>query len=141
MGAPTMHVCTKPLIYIAGPFRPKVQGNHWQIENNIRRAEELALEVWRMGGAAICPHALTRYYQGELPDATWLDGDLCILDRCDAILMTPNWKESAGATDEHKYAEFIGMPIFYTIEELGGYIDGYRTNRGYCQAAGNAGQG
>jgi hypothetical protein len=48
------------LIYVAGPFRGK---DAWEIECNIRRAESLALEVWRLGAACICPHP-TPDFQG-----------------------------------------------------------------------------
>ncbi len=101
----------KKIIYIAGPFRAD---SHWKIEQNIRRAEALALEVWRMGGAALCPHLNTRFYQGELPDQVWLDGDLAMLAKCDAILMTDDWRASKGATAEHDFAARRGIPIFYS---------------------------
>lgn len=103
------------VIYVAGPFRGP---DAWVIESNIRRAETLALEVWRSGAAAICPHTNTRFYQGAAPDEVWLDGDLAILARCDAILMTPDWERSSGARTEREYAASIKIPVFYTIDEL-----------------------
>lgn len=104
------------VIYIAGPFRG---ANSWEMEQNIRRAEELALSVWRLGGcAAICPHTNTRFYQGAAPDEVWLDGDLEILKRCDAVLMTEDWKRSTGATAEHEFALQERIPVFYSLVEL-----------------------
>lgn len=82
------------VIYVAGPYRGD---NAWEIEQNIRRAESLSLEVWKAGFAAICPHANTRFFQGVLYDDVWLNGDIAILKKCDAILMTPDWQKSSGA--------------------------------------------
>lgn len=103
------------VIYIAGPFRGK---NSWEVESNIRVAETLALDVWRSGFAAICPHANTRFFDGAAPDNVWLDGDLEILKRCDAILLTKNWEQSKGATKEMQFAKALNMPVYYTLEEL-----------------------
>ncbi len=102
------------IIYVAGPFRGK---NSWEMEQNIRRAETLALDVWRLGAACICPHTNTRFYQGAAPDHVWLDGDLEILKRCDAILMTKDWPRSQGATAERTFALAHGLQAF---ESLGG---------------------
>lgn len=98
------------LVYIAGPFRGP---NSWEIEQNIRAAESLALEVWRMGAAVICPHANTRFFQGAADDDVWLKGDLEILSRCDVILMTEDWRRSTGATEEHDFAVERGIDVFY----------------------------
>ncbi len=103
------------VVYIAGPFRG---ANSWEVENNIRRAEALALEVWEMGAATICPHANTRFYQGVGPDARWLAGDLEILARCDAVMLTPDWLKSSGARGEVDAAHSLGIPVFYDQEDL-----------------------
>lgn len=104
-----------PVVYVAGPFRGP---NAWEIEQNVRRAEALALEVWKNGCAAICPHANTRFYQGAAPDEVWLDGDLAIIAKCDAILMMPDWSRSTGATAEHAFAIYHGVPILDSIDHL-----------------------
>lgn len=97
------------VVYIAGPFRGP---NAWEVERNIRRAEEQALEVWRMGAAVICPHTNTRFFDGAAPDDVWLKGDLEILKRCDAVLLTWDWAKSQGATAEKHYAELHSIPVF-----------------------------
>ena len=103
------------VVYVAGPFRAK---NSWDMEQNIRRAEELALEVWRAGFACICPHSNTRYYQGAAPDHVWLEGDLAILKKCDVVLMTADWRRSNGATEEHDFAKRYAIPVYYHLQEL-----------------------
>lgn len=100
----------KKVIYIAGPFRAE---NSWKIENNIRIAETFAYKIWSMGAAVICPHANTRFFHGSLPDNVWLDGDMAILNKCDAIVMLPFWFESQGAKKELEFAKSINIPIFY----------------------------
>lgn len=103
------------VVYIAGPFRGK---DNWEIECNIRRAETLALAVWRLGCAVICPHANTRFFQGAAPDEVWLSGDLEIMYRCDAVLLTEDWERSQGAGMERARAIERHIPVFYNIEDL-----------------------
>lgn len=109
------------VVYVAGPFRGP---NSWEIEQNIRRAETLALEVWRLGAAAVCPHTNTRFYQGAADDSVWLDGDLEILSRCDAILMTSDWRRSSGASAEHEFAVCQDIPVFYDLDSLRRFLAG-----------------
>jgi nucleoside 2-deoxyribosyltransferase len=107
------------VVYVAGPFRGK---SHWDIAENIRNAERLALDVWRLGAAALCPHANTAHFQDAAPDHVWLDGDLAMLDKCDAIIMTPDWRRSSGATAEHEHALANGIPSFYDVDTLAKWL-------------------
>jgi nucleoside 2-deoxyribosyltransferase len=108
------------VIYVAGPFRGP---NHFVIAENIRNAERLALEVWKLGAAALCPHANTAHFQDAAPDWVWLDGDLEMLRRCDGILVTPDWQRSAGAREEVAYATQRGIPVFLTLEDLAFWLN------------------
>lgn len=103
------------VVYVAGPFRGP---SSWDIEQNIRRAEELALEAWRLGAAVICPHTNTRFFQGAADDAVWLDGDLEILKRCDAVLTTSDWTRSSGARAEVTLAKTLDRPVFHDVAAL-----------------------
>ena len=103
------------LVYVAGPFRGP---NAWEIEENIRRAERLALEVWRLGAACICPHTNTRHFQGAAPDSVWLEGDLEILCRCDAVILAPHWSASSGARAEVERAKALSIPVFSSLGSL-----------------------
>lgn len=102
------------LAYVAGPFRG---ANSWEMERNIRRAEELALELWRAGYAVICPHTNTRFFQGAAPDEVWLEGDLEMLRRCDLVVCTEDWRVSQGAIAEVAEAHKRKIPVF----EYGGW--------------------
>lgn len=98
-----------PVVYIAGPFRAP---DAWQREQNIRRAEELALRVWRLGAVALCPHMNTRHFDGAAPDDVFLQGDLELLRRCDAVVCTVDWVLSTGARVEVDEAHRLGIPVF-----------------------------
>jgi len=101
--------------YVAGPFRG---ASHWEIAENIRNAERLALEVWRMGAACICPHSNTAHFQDAAPDDVWLAGDLEMLSRCDFMVMTADWERSSGARAEKLYALAHGIPVFHDMRAL-----------------------
>lgn len=116
---------TLPVVYVAGPFRPSTPHDCYEQEMNIREAEHLAWMVWNSGNCAcICPHANTRFFQGSMPDDTFLHGDLAILSRCDAIIMLERWRDSQGAREEHAFAKSKGIPVFYDIQELRIWLEG-----------------
>lgn len=108
------------VIYIAGPFRAN---SSWKMELNIRRSEEAALELWRMGAAPISPHLNTRFFQGELPDDVWLKGDLEIVSRCDALLVLPRFSKSKGTLGEIRHAQKLGLRVFYSLRDVKRWID------------------
>lgn len=102
------------VIYVAGPFRA---ATHWEIEQNIRCAEAIALDLWRLGGVAVlCPHTNTRFFHGAAPDAVWLDGCLELLRRCDAIFMSGGWGASVGACLELQEAERCGIKACFDLD-------------------------
>lgn len=108
---------TRPrLIFVCGPYRATTA---WGREQNVRRAEDVAAEVVRLGGFPVCPHANTRpYFEGLASgdraddDRFWLDGCLELLRRCDAVATVPGWERSSGAIAEVEEAERLGLPVF-----------------------------
>jgi hypothetical protein len=102
-------------VFIAGPFRASTP---WGVEINIRRAEYLALDVWRLGAAALCPHTNTRHFDGVLHDDVFLRGTTALMLQCDAVLMMDTWKDSTGAVNERATAIEHGMPVFYDLPTL-----------------------
>ncbi len=96
--------------YIAGPYRGP---NEWPFTQNIRLAEQVALELWKMGYAVICPHKNTAYFGGACTDLTWLLGDQEFVRRSDVVVMLPEWFWSAGASKEHSLAVDIGKVVRY----------------------------
>lgn len=116
------------LIYVAGPFRSSNangKSNAWGVQNNVMNAMRIALEVWKAGHAALCPHANTMFFQDAdgCDDSVWLEGDLEMLRRCDAMVMAPNWDLSSGARAEKTFAEAHSIPVFTTPDELKAYLE------------------
>lgn len=103
------------VVYIAGSYRAATP---WRILANIRKAQDLALDVWKLGAVGLCPHSNTALFDGEAPDAVWLDGDHELLRRSDAVLLVEGWQSSSGAQAEVRLARELTKPVFETLAEL-----------------------
>jgi hypothetical protein len=109
------------VIYVAGPFTADTP---WGIEQNVRRAEDVALLVAQSGARAgvpampLCPHANTRYFHGQCTPEFWYEGTLELLRRCDALITVAGWERSKGALAEIAEAERLGLPVFHDGVEL-----------------------
>lgn len=101
------------VVYVAGPFRGKTA---WDVERNIREAEELGFRVAQVGAMPLIPHANTRFFNGTLTDEFWLAGTLELLRRCDALVKTHRWEVSSGARAEVKEARALGIPVFSHLD-------------------------
>ena len=97
-------------VFISGKYRAKTE---WELEQNIRRAEEAAIRLWREGWAVFCPHKNTAHFGGLCDDKVWLEGDLEFLKCCDAIYMLSAWRDSIGACIELHIAQENGLEIIY----------------------------
>lgn len=98
------------VVYLAGPYRAKTIN---EIYENVQRARKDALRLWKLGYAVICPHMNTALMDGALPDNIWLDGDLEILHRCDAIYLMEGWESSIGTCKEVEFAKAHNIPVRY----------------------------
>ena len=117
------------LVYIAGALTPKgIKSTNPAIEYlfNIRDISRAALDVLFAGFTPFCPGLDFMYFlllrdkeRITEPMIKRLSKDF--LRRCDAILMTEGWKNSAGSIAEKKLAEELGLPIFYSIQEATEY--------------------
>jgi len=107
-------------VFISGPYRGN---NPWEVECNIRRAEELSLEVWELNNeglrtVAVCTHANSRFFDKAIADEYLLEGYLRLLEVCDVLLTTSDWERSEGAKTEIEFCKERGIPVMYSIEEL-----------------------
>lgn len=109
------------LIYLAGPYRPYVDGEgvRHTIAQNVADAAKYGVEVWKRGFVAVVPHTMTYFPRlqkqnggitGVEPEV-FLRGELELLARCDILVMLPTWRVSAGATAERDYALKLGIPV------------------------------
>ena len=104
------------VLYVAGPYR--AEGWNGVFENVIK-AREYARRFWLHGWAVICPHANSIFMDGpDIEPMTFIDGDLEIIRRCDAIFMLPRWEQSEGAKLEHALAVKLGIPIYVHLEQV-----------------------
>lgn len=95
--------------YTAGKYRStQVHG----IVRNIRAAEAVAIELWRMGFAVLTPHLNSALLDGAVPELSILNGDIELMRRCDLVVMLPRWEESVGATAERERALEMGMAVY-----------------------------
>jgi hypothetical protein len=98
------------IVFISGPYRAETKAG---VGQNIKRAREAALRLWGADTAVICPHLNTAFFDGVQPDIVWLQGDLEILARCDAIYMLKGWKTSFGSVAEHQLATDLELEVMY----------------------------
>lgn len=102
------------LIYLAGPIRP-LKGR--TVKENCDIAKDIALELWGKGHAVICPHANTDLPMDIAEKAfepnVWLDGDLVMVARCDAVVVCPDWEGSHGIQGEIEFAQARNIPVYF----------------------------
>jgi len=76
-------------------------------------ARRAAVKLWREDWAVICPHTNTMFMGSRLGDKMFLDGDLEIVKRCDAIYMLRGWTDSIGAKRELEVAVENNLEVRY----------------------------
>lgn len=104
------------LVYIAGPITAKTP---WQRQQNIRDAEAAMIRLLKQGYAVICPHKNTASLDGainrnhKVEHSFWINTDLEMLRRCDAVYALKTWESSRGARAEIQKAKELGLEILY----------------------------
>ena len=99
--------------YVSGPYRDRTE---YGVKCNVDRAEKVALELWNMGFAVICPHKNTFLFGGAGPnqdDDIWLEGDLEFVRRSDIVVTIPGWVESEGSRAEVQEARKNEIPVLH----------------------------
>jgi hypothetical protein len=106
------------IIYISCPYSaPTVE----EREANVRNAIDAGIELMCKGFSPIIP-VLMHYFDLRAIEKgiefTWEDYiriDLELLSKCDALLFLGH---SKGADIELEYAQKLGMPVYYSVEEI-----------------------
>jgi len=106
---------TRPILYIAGPYSA---GNGRTVADNIAVARGYAVAAADAGWMPFTPHLNTAGFEVDCPGVSheeWLAGDLEILKGIEpsrgAMLLLPNWEQSAGTKLEVQWAKCIGLTI------------------------------
>ena len=58
-----------------------------------------------------------------IDDKVWLEGDIQLMLRCDAIYAIPGWDSSEGAKVEVKVATENNLPVLYNDADLFKYLE------------------
>ncbi|MFW9911320.1 MAG: DUF4406 domain-containing protein [Candidatus Thorarchaeota archaeon] len=105
-------------IYVAGPYTDDTME---QIEENVQRAIDAGIHIWKKGHFPLIPHLLhwvdLRANENGVP-MDWKDymlWDAPWLDHCDALYLLA---ESKGALIELERASEKGLVIFRALEEI-----------------------
>ena len=98
------------VIYLSGPIKASTA---WKREKNIRRAEDVSLWLMKQGLAVVCPHSMSRFFDGEMDYREFLIRDFAIMKRCDGAFFMTDWRTSHGCMEEHEFAEKNNIPVFY----------------------------
>lgn len=103
--------------YIAGPFSALTRE---EVEENIRRAVMVGIEVAKLGVYPITPHANTAHpaFEALQPYDFWIDGCKILLQAAHVMVLVPGWEQSSGACGERKIMIQLGRPVFESVEAL-----------------------
>jgi hypothetical protein len=113
---------TMKVIYTAGRFRGETP---WDVHCNVHRAQQAALEVAECGVMPLCPHANTAHFDELFTAQFWTDGTLELLKRSDALyVFDEEWRESKGTVGEVRIAAAVGLPTFFHVQEMRGWLEG-----------------
>lgn len=113
---------SRPVVYISGPISKGDRTEHFAA---FCRAHACLM---RFGFAPINPGlsiVAPFAWEPEYPHKLWIDCDLPLVRRSDAVLRLPG--ESLGADRECEEARLYNVPVYYSIDEL---IQGFGATTG-----------
>lgn len=104
----------RPRIYVAGPI------SKGDINKNVEEGIRVGLQLLDLGWAPFIPHASHHMDESAVVGTKryedWLSTDFAYIATCHALIRLPG--ESEGADREVAYAERLGIPVYYKVEEL-----------------------
>lgn len=103
-------------VFISGPY------TLGDVAINVKNAMNVANDLINAGYAPFCAH-LTHFLHinNQQPYEKWIEIDLVFLETCHALLRIPG--ESKGAEIEVMTAKRLGIPVFYSLNELIEYFN------------------
>lgn len=98
-------------IYVSGPYSSGDTAVH------VANAVRAGMRLRELGHVPIIPHLSHFAHLIESrPYQFWMDWDLELLKRCDAVLRLPG--DSPGAEIEVRAAQRAGLPVYHSVEEV-----------------------
>lgn len=114
------------VLYVAGPLTTGCFTNGifnlWAWEQNIRRAEVVALECMSLGVAVICVHTQARFWFGQVPEDLAIAADSVLLSRSDAVVLVEGWEYSKGTKAEIDLARSRSMPVLTSVADVAHWL-------------------
>ena len=98
------------LVYLSGKYRDK---DEHSVDCNIHYAKRVAVELWKMGFAVICPQSNSDHMGFDGDGGCFLEGDMVMVERSDLVVMLDNWETSEGSKLERRLALRLGIPVYY----------------------------
>jgi hypothetical protein len=98
----------KWLCYFAHPYIANVVPN---LKLGIQRTNELLT----LGYNILSPIVHSHYLEEHAPrgNAFWYGFDLILLEKCDCIILAPEWESSNGCLIEQRFCEVKKIPIYH----------------------------
>ena len=116
----------KPMmILIAGPYRSGTGGDPALIAANLARLEEAAWPIFQAGhvpmiGEWVALPVLDHAHGAATAEDVLYPTAQRLLQHCDAVLRLPG--ASTGADQDVAIARERGLPVYFRIEEIPGYL-------------------
>ena len=105
-------------IYVAGPYTGSTLE---EIEENVKKAMEAGLKIWKKGHFPYIPHLthwpdiLSRELGIEMDWEDYMNWHAPWVDHCDALFLLA---ESKGALLEYNRAKEEGKAVFHSLDEI-----------------------
>jgi hypothetical protein len=92
------------LYYLAHPYTAK---ENRSVEDNVKHCIDVANDLMDRGYTLYVPIVMTHYLEmtKSREYQFWLNLDKRIMERCDGIILSGNWKESNGCLLEKRFCE------------------------------------
>lgn len=106
-------------IYVAGPYSAN---NVLDVLKNIGHGQKVCAELFADGYAPFCPWHdrtfITDNPDGDFTVEQFYQYSLAWLSVSDAMLVLDGWQNSKGTIKEIEHANKLGIPVFFSYDEL-----------------------